>query len=314
MVKFNTLIIILLLTSITFSQSIKVSVSTDKPVYKIGDYVNYKIEITHNKDIEIFLPSIKDSVKKLEFISQQPVKNTEDNNNVKSTYEFTFIGFDSGGITIPAISIPYKSQKDNSLLQIQTDSLRIFINLINVNLSSEIKDVKEPEKIPLDWRVILLWVLIVIAIAALTYFIYRQIQKRKNKEKFIPEVIKLPHEIALESLKVLDEKKLWQKGYIKEYHTEITEIIRKYFENRFAFPALELTTSEVLFYLTNNNDANDIVNLTNDFLNNADMVKFAKFVPMNNINEEMMRQAVKIVEITIPAVNVKKDVEKNVQV
>ncbi len=43
-----------------------------------------------------------------------------------------------------------------------------------------------------------------------------------------------------------------------------------------------------------------VLEITSGFLNNADMVKFAKFIPMNDINEEMMKQAYEIVNTTIP--------------
>jgi hypothetical protein len=43
----------------------------------------------------------------------------------------------------------------------------------------------------------------------------------------------------------------------------------------------------------------NIIDSTNEFLNNADLVKFAKFKPENFVNEEMMKQAVEIVNRTI---------------
>ncbi|NLH61951.1 MAG: hypothetical protein GX452_11155, partial [Ignavibacteriales bacterium] len=67
-------------------------------------------------------------------------------------------------------------------------------------------------------------------------------------------------------------------------------------------PALELTTSEVLDLMNKNPEAKAITDVTADFLNNADMVKFAKYIPMDKINEEMMTQAKEIVNRTIPAV------------
>ena len=48
------------------------------------------------------------------------------------------------------------------------------------------------------------------------------------------------------------------------------------------------------------NEADNIYDTTNEFLNNADMVKFAKFIPLDSVNEEMMIQAKEIVNNTIP--------------
>ncbi len=48
------------------------------------------------------------------------------------------------------------------------------------------------------------------------------------------------------------------------------------------------------------NEAEIISDTTNRFLNNADLVKFAKFIPLDSVNEEMMVQAKEIVNKTIP--------------
>ena len=87
---------------------------------------------------------------------------------------------------------------------------------------------------------------------------------------------------------------------MKEYHSNITGIIRGYFEERFNLPALELTTSEQMQQLKRVPSAENILSITNEFLNNADLVKFAKFIPLPSVNEAMMKQAKEIVNSTIP--------------
>ena len=65
-------------------------------------------------------------------------------------------------------------------------------------------------------------------------------------------------------------------------------------------PALELTTFESMSELRKVSEAEIIFETTNKFLNNADLVKFAKFIPLDSVNEEMMTQAKEIVNNTIP--------------
>jgi hypothetical protein len=87
---------------------------------------------------------------------------------------------------------------------------------------------------------------------------------------------------------------------IKEYHTGVTEIIRRYFEDRFKISALESSTTEIIEQLTRVILPENIYKTVTGFLNNADLVKFAKYKPLSSVNEEMMRQAVEIVENTVP--------------
>ena len=136
-------------------------------------------------------------------------------------------------------------------------------------------------------------------VLAAAYYVYKRYQKRKAE--YVPEkiVIKVPpHVTALNSLRTLREKQLWQKGMIKEYHSEITEIIRRYFEERFNLPALEMTSGEAVDELRKRIGTEAIIEDTTNFLSNADLVKFAKYKPLASVNEEMMKQAEDIVHKT----------------
>ncbi len=124
------------------------------------------------------------------------------------------------------------------------------------------------------------------------------------------KIIRIPaHVKALTALDHLDHEQLWQKGKVKEYHSKITGIVRNYFEDRFQLPALELTTTEQMEQLKKVSAAKIILEETNQFLNNADLVKFAKFIPMASVNEEMMKQAKDIVNKTIPVETATAEVE-----
>ncbi len=301
MVKIKFLFFLFIaLSFICSAQEIDISVSTNSTKYLVGDYINYNIKIKYKPNIEIYFPSITDSIKQLEFVKRDTIITKNEKDFITKDYRYIFTGFDSANIVIPSISIPYRIKNDTTIRFAKTDSLLILVSTVNVDTSKDIKDIKEPIKIPFNWKIILLWVLIVLIVLIIIYFIYKKFIKGKRKLEKENIVIKLPHEKALESLNELEKKQLYQRGLIKEYHTEITEIIRKYFEERFGFPALELTTTEAINFLSKIPEAKAIINLTNEFLNNADMVKFAKFIPMTDVNEEMMTQARLIIEKTIP--------------
>lgn len=306
--KFLVLIFILFISSFTYSQQISAKASVDSLNYEVGDYINYTIFVKYDKNITIQNPVIKDSLKNFEIInSENPLTEEKDG---KQTTKFVYVlsYYDSAEVTIPSIGINFTIQGDKNPHSVYTNPLKITVRTVKVDTSKDIKDIKEPVSIPFDWTFILI-VILILLIAALAAYYSWQYYKKKNvslEEKI--ETVILPHyAIALNSLKELEEKKLWQNGYIKEYHSEITEIIRLYFEKRFNLPALELTTTEALYQLKNIGAARNIVEITESFLNNADMVKFAKFQPFYSINEEMMKQAVEIVQKTIPLVDAKRE-------
>lgn len=84
----------------------------------------------------------------------------------------------------------------------------------------------------------------------------------------------------------LDEKLLWQNNKVKEYYSELTEIIRGYIERELKVPALEKTTDEIVEALKDFNDAETIITSEEtikklkELLQEADLVKFAKSKPL----------------------------------
>ncbi|MCX7798038.1 MAG: hypothetical protein N2249_05410 [Melioribacter sp.] len=299
--NYKILLVILLFYSSVFAQRISVSAFTDSSHYKIGDYIKYNLLAKYDKNVRIIFPSVRDSIKNLEFIEElKPVKKEENNKFIENRI-YVFSKYDSASVTIPSYKIFYQVAGDSAKYSIDVNPITITVSTLKVEPQKDIRDIKSPMKIPLSLIVIILIVIIIIAVITLAYFIYRYFRSKKLSKNIIIEETKIPpHEIALNELKKLEEQKLWQKGLVKEYHSEITGIIRKYFEERFNFRALEMTTSEILACLSYLDEGKPILNLSNDFFNNADMVKFAKFEPMPIINEEMMKQAYKIVYDTIP--------------
>jgi hypothetical protein len=294
--------LILALYQSNYGQNVVARAYTDSSDYLVGDYIHLTVEVKHDKGIEIYNPYTKEIFNELELIKIEDPLLREEGDKQVTKYRFIVAVYDSSDVSIPPIPIGYKVGKDTTTLIAYTNPVNFTVHTLEVNEGEEIKDVKEPLRIPLDWRLILLYLLIILAIIVLARYLYLRHKKKleeKNKKRTI--VRKVPAYItALNSLHSLEEEKLWQKGYVKEYHSKITEIVRRYFEERFYLPALELTTSEAMKKLKNRNDAFEILQTTEKFLNNADLVKFAKYKPIASVNEEMMKQAYMIVEKTIP--------------
>lgn len=300
MVKFLLRIIFSVLIVLpVYSQEISVKAFTDSSDYLIGDHINFSLSITHSENVSIITPFFRDSLKQFEIIKELPAENKKVDNRNEIIYKYVLSYFDSAEVTIPSINIFYRTKSDTSFQSTQTDPLVIKIHKLSVKVEEDIKDVKPPVRIPFDWLTLLLWIFAAIVIVAIAYLIYKKYFQKKKTEVFEkPKIILPPHEEALMKLDQLDREQLWQKGFVKEYHSRITEIIREYFEKRFGLPALELPTSEQLELLKKIPDARQILDLTESFLSNADLVKFAKFVPMDGVNAEMMKQAIEIVNKT----------------
>lgn len=125
--------------------------------------------------------------------------------------------------------------------------------------------------------------------------------KRSNGPKVeIPEqkVFVPANVIATNQLEELKGKQLWQKGDIKTYQSELTHIIRTYLENRYKINALENTTNQISQDLKKLNLDESLRTEVQNILQVADLVKFAKAEPTDDIHEQFMTKAVEFVKMT----------------
>lgn len=108
-------------------------------------------------------------------------------------------------------------------------------------------------------------------------------------------------EEAILRLTELDEKLLWQNNKIKEYYSELTEIIRGYIERELKVPALENTTDEVLEMINDFKKSNmletskESISKLKNLLQQADLVKFAKSTPLAIEIQENRKDATHII-------------------
>ena len=282
-----------------FAQNISVKASTDKSEYLVGDYIYYTIKVDYAKGLKVYPPDIKDSLSSLTVVKKENPVEEEKDGKVSDTFKFILSGYDSARVTIPSVPVMFKAPGDTSMSFANSDSISIMVRTVKVDQKADIKDVKAPIKIPLNWWWIALWAFIALIIAGIIYFLYRRHRKNKAGAQPIKKIIILPpYQVALNALHELEDQKLWQKGEIKAYHSAITEIIRKYFEERFKMPAMELPTSEAVELLKSLKGTEAVLDTAYSFFTNADLVKFAKFVPLGSVNEEMMKQAYEIVNKT----------------
>lgn len=298
MVKKFFLFLILLPAFSLFAQEIRVTASTDTTDYLIGDQIKYSLIINADKDVSIINPFFRDTLKSVDVIKISDPIVTENEKGKTIKYESILTRFDSSQVTIPPIKIEYRTKGDTTLKSILSNPVTFNVHTLKVSMQEEIKDIKPPIRLFNYLYLIYAGIVLILLIAG--YFIYRKYFKNKPQPAIKAEEEKiLSHQLALRKLDELEREELWQKGFVKEYHTRITEIIREYFEKQFNLPALERTTTDSLNLLRRHPQGKKVLDITSQFLNNADLVKFAKYTPLENVNREMMTQARDIVTKTI---------------
>jgi hypothetical protein len=105
---------------------------------------------------------------------------------------------------------------------------------------------------------------------------------------------------ARKELKKLEGEKLWQKDEIKGYYSQLTFIIRMYLEYRYNWLALESTTEKISEEIDAYAISDEAKEHLMRILKEADLVKFAKRIPSPDLNNKVMEQAYRFIELTEP--------------
>ncbi|MDR0941497.1 MAG: hypothetical protein LBM68_04645, partial [Bacteroidales bacterium] len=115
------------------------------------------------------------------------------------------------------------------------------------------------------------------------------------------EIIIPPHEKALAALEELKAKKLCEHDKYKQFYTELTDILRTYFEEAFGIQTFEKTSDEMLFDIAASGKVSaTIIDELRLILQEADLVKFAKHIPILQTAYQHSGMALHIINETVP--------------
>ena len=176
------------------------------------------------------------------------------------------------------------------------------IQPFEVDSSLAITDIKDIEKAPIYWWGILRWVLLALAVIGLFVGAYYGVQWYrkhflKEEEVIEPELLRPADEVALEKLDEIKAQKIWKDGKVKEYQTELTDVVREYIGRRFEVQSTEKTSDETLRAMKPLIDKELFAKLSK-MLQLADLVKFAKCHTTPDENEQALSTAYEFVKET----------------
>ena len=103
-----------------------------------------------------------------------------------------------------------------------------------------------------------------------------------------------------------------ERGQVKEYHIQVSEILRTYLERRFRVDALEMTTIEVLGGLERAGVDGSFRERLRRFLGQCDLVKFAKVRPGPDASREVLALGRSLVLDSVPRQSPEESVQPDV--
>ncbi|HEY5592341.1 MAG TPA: cell wall anchor protein [Paludibacter sp.] len=295
------LLIVTLVNTDLWAQKITVNARLDSTVLWIGDQAHLSFEVSQQPNQKVSMPIFSDSiVRGLELV--EPVKT----DSVKTadgpilvTQHYVVTAFEDTLLYIP----PFPFVSNGDTVWSKSLSLKVVQPFKIDTTSNSIADIKPVFEPKFDWlgllKIILL-VLLIHGLLVIALIFYRKYKKDKPVfENKIQEPLLPPYVVALNQLDKIKQAKPWQQGRSKEYHTDLTDVIREYIERVFLIKSMEMTSEEILDQLNilRKEEKSAYIGLK-QILQLADLVKFAKWNPTPDEHELSLRNAYLFVNLT----------------
>lgn len=263
-----------------FAQKQRVETSIDTTRNKVGAQFNLTLRTNVDTLSTVVFPS-GTNFGSLEVIRNYVADTVKKGDRWELVKKYGLAQFDSGKYTVPKLRVLINGKPYFS------DSLRVEVSGVAVDtLKQKMYDIKPIMEAPSAGWGIWLYLLALLAIGGLGYLVY-VLSKKYQKKKTEAVIFKSPIEKATALLSNLEKKQLVQRGEVKDYYSELTNIARTYIEEVIHIPAMESTTSELIAALRNAAsqkkmpvNQETLENLER-VLKTADLVKFAKSRPMD---------------------------------
>jgi hypothetical protein len=297
------ILLLLLLTRSTWAQQAVVVASMDSTQLLIGEQATLHLEIAADKNTPLQLPFIADTLMNgVEVLGISALDTTDlGNNRIQIKYDYLLTSFDSALYLLPPFKVIINTDT------VYSNELSLKVSTVDVESGNyyDIKDILPPEFV---WKDYALFIYLFAGFWILIGIILYILDRRKKHKSILPfiktveAVILPPHVRALQALDRIKAEKLWQHGKEKEYHSQVTDTLRTYIEERFRVPALEQTSYETLQRLRGISDVDLVLEKLKQILLLADLVKFAKYHPQPDENELSLMNAYLFVQSTLKEV------------
>ncbi|MBW6515670.1 MAG: hypothetical protein K0B81_03510 [Candidatus Cloacimonetes bacterium] len=245
----------------------------------IGTPFHLHVQIMTAVTQEVYHP-IKDTIDVFVINDIKKELSTIDNKQI-SSFNYRFSAFETGELRLPSLNFEVFDTETSEIINLRTSPVELKVTSVLADTSAVIKDIAGPLRLRLGfWDYLVPLVSLIILVGIVIMFWKKIFQKKELIETAKEQETRPAYQIALELLEDLKQKRLLEKGNYLEYYFQLSFILRFFLELNYKFNAVEMTSSEIKqqingFPLKERTDLNK-------FLNETDLVKFAKQVPYVN--------------------------------
>ncbi len=287
---------------------IEVFIGLSAETLELTDFLNVTIRIEHEEGVLVEPPYLPETVYAPLLLVQSPQEDlfwSETKNRIVKSWEYRFEPMHSGDFKLRPFRVFFRLESEKQpdktqwpVYKIETSEINYRVTSVDINQQEDIRDIKGLILPAYDFLPLMLTVAVIGILLFLMWLGFKIKNRFRDPEPLPAEMI----DYLKESLRKLDE--LEEKDYIsrREYdrlHVELSAVMRYFIENRFGLKALEQTTEEFIREIRYSpHFSSEQQSILQQFLELADLVKFATYDPGSNASREAMKTVRYFIEST----------------
>lgn len=269
----------------------------------VGDRVGLEIIVRAPPGVTATAPDLPLRVGDLDLIERLPDESAPDGSERRLRYVLS--PFQTGDLFVPSIVVRY-STTDGREATVQTNALPLRVTSVIPpgDPATTVRDLR-PQAVVDDEPLAIPWPLIAASAGGLAALIIllrmlRWLFRRTRSRGPALPVYLTPEDAAHAALDELTAAGTPTRRTLKHYYTALSTVVRRYLTERYDFPALALTTTEMESRMTVQGLDRWQARLVAGLLTECDSVRYAQYVPARQRTQHDLGLAYEIVELGRP--------------
>ena len=266
----------------------------DTTLVTVGDRITLTVEVQHPAGASVLWPDSVD-LSPFEVVDARIGAGAPD--GTTSTARLSLAAFELGEVEIPSLEVAVAPAAATTATP-RTGRVGFEVVSGGTAEGADIREIRGPLSIPVGVVRLALWALLLVLLGAALMAAWRRWRPGRSEPETARASVprRPPHELALEALDRLAASPLLDRGEVKAFHVEASEIVRRYVEDALGVPALELTTGELGRALERRGVPDGSRDAIRRFLAPSGRVKFAKVGPGPEVSRALIGLGREIVE------------------
>lgn len=279
-------------------EGVRVTAAASPTRVTVGDPIHYTLTVAVPEGMSVSPPALGQQIGDFR-VRDLGRKSSPDSKGKREEISvfYDLRAYETGEKQIPPFMAVVRN-REGQTAEVDAGAIAVVVESVLDKEPKDIRDIKPPLPMPYFPVKLVAWLAAAACAAVAAAVLLRRFRKRTAESVLPPRP---PHEVAHDELRRLKAMNLPAGGRVKEYYIRLSGIARRYIEARFGLKAPDMTTEEFLSEAGGSGllDARART-LMGDFLEQCDMVKFARYGPAVEEMERAFDAAARFVDETTP--------------